>query len=159
MHPTRHVRWDARCHTLPNIFGCVPLTGARNHFIDLKIYNKHHLRVLVKLNQIESNFYEISVFPQILVCVCPSQSSPCWESSGACMDTSSSLGTPFCSGADTAGPFTPIGAWHKVSSFCHGEGSGVCRNSSCHPALVSMYLSLEKGSDSSFSNLHLSSQL
>ena len=49
----------------------------------------------------------------------PSQSSPYWESSGACTDTSSLLGTPSCSGVGVgelvataasprvAGPFTP----------------------------------------------------
>ena len=81
------------------------------------------------------------------------------------------LGAPSCSGVGAgelvataaspraAGPFTPGGAWHEVSSFCHREGGNVCRNSSLHPTSVSVSVSLEKGSDSSFSDSHLSPQL
>ena len=169
MHPTRHIQQDMQCHTLPHVFGCIPTTGACNHFIDLKIYNKHSLRVLVKSNQIESNFYKISFSSDTGMCM-PLNPAPA-ESSGAYTDTSSSLGAPSYSGVGAgelvatvaspgvAGPFTPFSTCCEVSSFCHGEDSSVCRNSSSHPTSVSISMSLEKGLDSSFSDLHLSSQL
>ena len=36
---TQNAGCSTQCHTLPHIFGCIPMTGAYNHFIYLYYYN------------------------------------------------------------------------------------------------------------------------
>ena len=57
----QNARCSMQCHTLAHVFGCIPMTGAYNHFIYPFLYR-------IKINQNKNNYlHALYIFFSVFV--------------------------------------------------------------------------------------------